>query len=224
MAKNKLHRFSQIHSFSNVVQPGDRYPCPDHPMRGQWNKEFFNNDHPITLEIGCGKGEYTIGLAQAFPERNFIGIDIKGERLWRGAKTALEQGLQNVAFLRIQAERINHFFAEQEVSEIWITFPDPQPQESRIRKRLVYPAFLDRYRRLLLPQGLIHLKTDNRFFFDYALQTIEEQGHELLQHTFDLYHDPAIEEHGVKDIQTYYERKYLEEGLPIHYLQFRLKD
>lgn len=222
MAKNKLFRFSQINSFPNVVQPGDRYPCPDHELRGNWCRDYFSNNHPIVLEIGCGKGEYTLGLAQAFAGKNFIGIDIKGDRLWKGAKAALQLGLQNVAFLRIQAERINHFFAENEVSEIWITFPDPQLQETRKRKRLTGPEFLERYSRIINNQGIIHLKTDNRFLFDFTLETIREANHHLLAHTFNLYADDHLETHGLKDIQTHYETKYLQEGLPIHYLQFRL--
>ena len=192
-------------------------------MRGQWNRQFFLNDHPIILEIGCGKGEYTIGLGRAFPEKNFIGIDIKGEGLWKGAKEALEAGLDNIAFLRIQVERIRHFFSENEVDAIWLTFPDPQLQLSRERKRLTSRRFLDLYQGILKPHGIIHLKTDSRPLFDFTLEMIRQEGHQLLLHTFDLYKDDQVEIHGVKDIQTYYEAKYLEQGLPIHYLQFQLK-
>jgi tRNA (guanine-N7-)-methyltransferase len=223
VGKNKLRKFSEINTFANVIQPGDRHPCPDHPMRGQWNRQYFRNDHPIILEIGCGKGEYTVGLGRAFPENNFIGIDIKGERLWKGAKEALEAGLDNIAFLRIQAERIQHFFVENEVDAIWLTFPDPQLQQSRERKRLTSNRFLDLYQKILKPDGIIHLKTDSRSLFDYTLEMIQQGGHTLLQHTFDLYQDDQVEVHGVKDIQTYYESMYLEQGLPIHYLQFQLK-
>lgn len=222
MVKNKLSKFAQINTFPNVVQPGDLHPCPDHPLKGQWNEKFFMNDNPIILEVGCGKGEYTTGLGTKFPGHNFIGIDIKGERLWKGAREALDSGLLNVAFLRIQAERINHFFSENEVSGIWLTFPDPQLQGSRSRKRLSSPDFLMRFEKILKSDGLIHLKTDNRALFDYTLYIIKQQGHILGQHTYDLYNSNDITEEGVKEINTYYEAIYLKKGLPIHYLQFRL--
>jgi tRNA (guanine-N7-)-methyltransferase len=222
VAKTKLKKFIQLDNFSNVIQPGDRYPVVDHALKGNWNTIHFKTNNPLTLEIGCGKGEYTIGLAKAFPEKNFIGIDIKGDRLWRGAKEATELGLENVAFLRIQAERINHFFARDEVSEVWLTFPDPQKEESRRRKRLSGPEFLQRFSKILSPQGVIHLKTDSRFLFDFTLQVIREHNHQLIEHTFDLYSVNNISQPGLKEIQTYYEQKYLQQGLPIHYLKFRL--
>jgi tRNA (guanine-N7-)-methyltransferase len=161
VVKNKLKKFSQINAFSNVVQPEIKFPESNFPTKVRWNSDFFRNNNPIILEIGCGKGEYTLGLAKTYPENNFIGIDIKGDRIWKGAKEALEEGIYNAAFLRIQAERINYFFEQDEVSGIWITFPDPQPRGSRMKKRLTSPQFLKRYRDLLKPAGLIHLKTDN---------------------------------------------------------------
>lgn len=222
MVKNKLKKFSQINAFSNVVQPGMTYPATNFSYRGTWNSHFFGNDNPIVLEIGCGKGEYTLGLARNYPEKNFIGIDIKGDRIWKGAKEALEESLHNVAFLRIQAERINYFFDQDEVSEIWITFPDPQPRESRKKKRLSSKQFLERYRSILKPYSPIHLKTDSREFFDFTLEVIREGGHTLIFAADNMYSQKNIPEPLLLTIQTYYENMFLSKGLPIHYLKFRL--
>lgn len=223
MAKSKLKKFAQINAFSNVVQPEDKYPVSNYHLRGQWNRAFFRNDHPIVLEIGCGKGEYTTGLARACPTMNFIGIDIKGDRLFRGAREALEEGLFNVAFLRIQAERIQYFFDKEEVSGIWLTFPDPQLRGSRRKKRLTSPQFLDRYRNILKDQAPIHLKTDNASLYEYTLETISSGGHALEFASADLYHDERLDEPMLTAIQTYYEEKFLAEGMPIHYLRFHLQ-
>ncbi len=223
MAKNKLKRFREINSFPNVIQPQDKYPVSDYFLKGNWSAGHFGNSFPIILELGCGKGEYALELARTSPEKNFIGIDIKGERLWKGAKTALEEGLTNLAFLRIQAERINHFFGPDEVSGIWLTFPDPQPRKPRRKKRLTSPAFLDRYQRILVKGSPIHLKTDNKDLFEYTLEVVRENNHKLLTYTDDLYNKGTnINEPLVKEIQTYYEKIYLSQNLPIHYLKFLL--
>ncbi|MFO7998408.1 MAG: tRNA (guanosine(46)-N7)-methyltransferase TrmB [Bacteroidales bacterium] len=220
MAKKKLKKFAEVNFFSNVVQPEIRHPAFNFHLRGAWHKHFFRNNHPIILEIGCGKGEYTVGLARACPTNNFIGIDIKGDRMWTGAKEALELGLGNAAFLRIQAERINYLFSENEVSGIWITFPDPQERASRRKKRLTSPQFLERYRRILKPGSPVHLKTDNQMLFEYTLEVIREEGLGLEFATPDLYGAPHLKEPMVRTIQTYYETKFLEQGRPIHYLKF----
>lgn len=222
MGKKKLKRFAEIASFANVIQPNDRYPVEDHPFKGKWNQAFFQNDKPIILEMGCGKGEYTLALARKYPGLNFIGIDIKGERLWKGAHQALEEGIANAAFLRIQAERINHFFGPAEVSGIWITFPDPQPRQSREKKRLTSPRFLERYARILRPASPIHLKTDSTDLFEYTLEVVRSGGHSLLYHTADLYEEGNVDEPLIKAIQTHYESIFRSEGIPIKYLRFSL--
>jgi len=224
VGKKKLKRFAEIESFANVIQPNDRYPVEDHPFKGKWNISLFKNLHPIVLEVGCGKGEYTVDLARKYPNVNFIGIDIKGERIWKGARQALEEGITNAAFLRIQAERLNFFFGLGEVSGIWITFPDPQLQQSRQKKRLTSPRFLARYEKLLTPGSHIHLKTDNTDLYEYTLEVIEELGHNLLYHTSDLYARENIDEPLIKETQTHYERIFLAGGIPIKYLRFSLKN
>jgi tRNA (guanine-N7-)-methyltransferase len=223
VAKSKLKKFAQINVFSNVIQPEDKYPLSNWHLRGQWGKVFFRNDHPLILEIGCGKGEYTIGLAKAYPTQNFIGIDIKGDRIYRGAAEALETGIHNVAFLRIQAERIQYFFDQNEISGIWLTFPDPQLRGSRRKKRLTSPQFLDRYRQILKPLAPIHLKTDNRLLYDYTLDVIRDMNHQLVSATDNLYANSKPDHPLLTSIQTYYEKKFLASGLPIHYLKFHLR-
>lgn len=222
MPKNKHRKFTEINSFANVVQPGYRFPVSDYSLKGQWGQKFFYNQQPIILEIGCGKGEYTIGLAEAFPQYNFIGIDIKGNRLWTGAKYALEHGLTNVGFLRIQAEHLSCFFGKDEISQIWVTFPDPQPNKPKTNKRLTSQRFLDIYSKFLEPGGIIHLKTDNRPFYDFTLETIDENNHTLLKATSDLYGNPQGVDPLVLNIKTYYENIFLQKGDKICYTQFRL--
>jgi tRNA (guanine-N7-)-methyltransferase len=222
VAKNKLKRFSQINAFSNVIQPEVKHPCSDFSLKGKWNEDFFHRAAPLALEIGCGKGEYTIELAKAKPDAHFIGIDIKGDRIWKGAIAGLESGLYNAAFLRIQAERIGFFFASGEVSEIWITFPDPQPRESRRKKRLTSPQFLERYSRILKPGSPIHLKTDSKLLYDYTLQIIREYAHQLIFATDNLYHANTSDEPLLTEVQTYYEKMFLAENKPIHYIRFAL--
>ena len=216
MGKDKLRKFAEVATFKNVVQldAGKAY-------KGQWSSKFFGNDKPLVLELACGKGEYTVNLAKMFPERNFLGIDYKGNRIWRGAKTALEEGIENVGFLRIQIETILDHFAENEVSEIWITFPDPQPQDSREKKRLTNPNFLAKYRLILGDAGIMHLKTDNDGFFAYTMEQIEGQNLPVLKHTADLYSSDFVGD--ILSIKTYYERKYLSIDKNINYVQWKMK-
>ncbi|MFC3198512.1 tRNA (guanosine(46)-N7)-methyltransferase TrmB [Parapedobacter deserti] len=213
MGKDKLRKFGEIATFANVLQLDE-----GKSMKGQWSATHFGNGHPIVLELACGKGEYTVNMAKLFPDRNFIGIDYKGNRIWRGAKTALEEGIANVAFLRIQIETILDYFAEDEVSEIWITFPDPQPQLSREKKRLTNPVFLSKYQQILTPQGIMHLKTDNDMLFAYTLEKLAELELAVQLQTTDLYRSDIVDE--VLSIKTYYERKYLATAKNINYAKW----
>lgn len=213
MGKDKLRRFAEVSTFSNVVQLD-----AGKPFKGRWAPEFFKNDHPVVLELACGKGEYTVSLGRLFPEKNFIGIDYKGNRIWRGAKTALEDQVSNVGFLRIQIETLLDYFGQGELDEIWITFPDPQPQISREKKRLTSPRFLEKYKRLLKAGGFVNLKTDNPGLHAYTLEKIDEQDLKLLVKTEDLYHSEYADE--VLSIKTYYEKKYLQDNKQINYLKF----
>lgn len=214
MGKDKLRKFAEVATFKNVVQldAGKEF-------KGKWAKEFFKNKQPIILELACGKGEYTVNLAKLFPDKNFIGIDYKGNRIWRGAKTAIEEGIDNVGFLRIQIETILDHFEKGEVSEIWITFPDPQPQDSREKKRLTNPVFLERYKHILVPEGIMHLKTDNDGFYAYTIEQIELQSLPKIKETTDLYHSDLVDD--VLSIKTYYEKKYLAEDKNINYVQWK---
>ncbi|MFH1160206.1 MAG: tRNA (guanosine(46)-N7)-methyltransferase TrmB [bacterium] len=220
MAKKKLIRFTENLSFLHLFQPRYMDLSPHFWLQGKWGSEYFRNEHPITLELGCGKGEYTVGLAHHSPEKNFIGIDIKGARLWRGCKTVEEEGLKNVAFIRIRADHIESLFAPGEIAEIWIAFPDPQVGKKR--KRLTSPVFLNRYKKILTRSGIIHLKTDDRNLFTYTLEKAKEFNMDLILATEDLYKthpdEPAAK------IQTYYEEIWLEEGRQISYLKFRFKE
>lgn len=190
------------------------------PYKGRWATEFFKNNNPVVLELACGKGEYTVNLAQMFPEKNFIGIDYKGNRIWRGAKTAIEENITNVGFLRIQIENLVDYFGENEIDEIWITFPDPQPQISREKKRLTSLRFINLYKQMLKPGGFINLKTDNDGLHAYTAEKIEELGLKLHIKTEDLYHSPYADE--VLNIKTYYEKKYLKDNKNINYLKYSL--
>jgi len=216
MGKDKLRRFAEIATFSNVLQLDE-----GKSFKGNWNSRHFRNENPIVLELACGKGEYSVNLAKMFPEKNFIGVDYKGNRIWRGAKTAIEEGITNVAFLRIQIENIVDYFAQGEVSEIWITFPDPQPQISREKKRLTFPGFLEKYRQTLKPGGVIHLKTDNDGLHAYTAEKIDELKLKLHARTEDLYKSELADE--VLSIKTYYEKKYLADDKNINYLKFSLE-
>ena len=213
MGKDKLRRFAEIDTFNNVLQLD-----AGKELKGKWASNQFKNNNPVVLELACGKGEYTVNLAQMFPDKNFIGVDYKGNRIWRGAKTALEEGVNNVAFLRIQIESILEYFAPEEVDEIWITFPDPQPQVGREKKRLTSPRFLDMYKHIVKQGGFINLKTDNDDLHAYTAEKIGEL--ELILHakTEDLYHSEFDNE--VLSIKTYYEKKYLKDNKNINYLKF----
>ena len=228
MATSKLERFAEIKTFSNCIDISiDTATKGEFPLRGNWNKDHFKNQLPIILELGCGKGEYTVGLSQKYPQHNFIGLDIKGNRIWVGAKEALEKKLNNAAFLRGRIDFIEIAFDKQEVSEIWITFPDPQPTKKGLRKRLTCPRFLARYKNILKPNGVVHLKTDSTLLYEYTLEVIAEYQYKLLDSTNDLYGNAeqnASNENArsdVKSIQTYYEKRYLKEGIKINYLKFQ---
>jgi tRNA (guanine-N7-)-methyltransferase len=222
-SKNKLKRFKENETFVNVFQPTREEVVADQfSLKGKWNSDFFKNDHPIVLELGCGKGEYSVGLAERFPHKNFIGIDIKGARFWRGAKTAVENGLHNVAFVRTQIELIEHCFAANEVSEIWITFPDPQIKYKRTKHRMTNAAFLDNYKKILQPNGLMHLKTDSEFMHGYTLGLLHGAGHEVLYANHNIYKNEGAPDE-VTGIQTFYESQYLEVNKAITYIQFRIK-
>lgn len=221
MGKDKIRRFAENATFRCVVQPEfEEVFRKDYPLKGHWHDTFFKNPNPIVLELGCGRGEYTVALARRFPGKNFIGVDIKGARLWRGAKTATEEEMGNVAFLRTRIEFIESFFAPDEVDEIWITFPDPQLRKNRIKKRLTSPQFLEMYARFLRESGKIHLKTDSRPLHDYTKQLAELNHLAIEAANADIYGTGFADD--VLSIRTTYEQRFLQEGLPITYLRFRL--
>ena len=220
-SKNKLKRFRENETFQNVIQPERDEVLSGFSLKGKWHA-YFKNDNPIVLELGCGKGEYSVALAQNNPEKNFIGIDIKGARFWRGAKTALEENLTNVAFLRTQIELVDHCFAEGEISEIWITFPDPQIKYKRTKHRLVTKPFLDKYQSLLTSDGLVHLKTDSEFLHGYLLGLLHEGKHEILYANHDIYNSSSPPTDATS-IQTFYEKQYLDKNKAITYVKFRTK-
>ena len=190
-------------------------------LKGKWKETFFKNDNPLVLELGCGMGEYSVGLAEKSPNKNFVGVDIKGARIWQGATESLEKGMKNVGFLRIRIDWIESCFEKEEVDEIWITFPDPQVKKRRGTKRLTHPSFLNRYKNILKEDAPIHLKTDSQFLHGYTLGIITGKNHILEDSTHDLYTSPVEREH--MEIKTHYEQIYLDRGLPITYLRFRLK-
>lgn len=238
MGKNKLARWTELGSYPNVIQPaitdvvdnsGDysegavtlgNIRVKDHPVKGHWNETIFRNNNPIVLELGCGRGEYTTGLAERFPEKNFIGIDIKGARMWRGARTSNEKNLRNSAFLRTRIEFINSFFSENEVDEIWVTFPDPHVGARNANKRLTSPWYLNLYRPVLKDNGIMHLKTDNQELHRYTRKVAESNGLEILFSTEDLYFENMPDD--ILSIRTHYEHIFLATGLKITYLSFRL--
>ena len=219
-SKNKLKRFAENETFSNVIQPTREEVVNGFELKGKWNS-FFKNNNPIVLELGCGKGEYTVGLAKLNPDKNYIGIDIKGARFWRGAKTALEENLNNVAFIRTQIELVDELFAQNEVSEIWITFPDPQLKYKRTKHRMTNEIFLKRYQNIVKPEGLIHLKTDSEFMHGYTLGLLHGLGHEVIYANHNVYKNEGSPAEVLK-IQTFYENQYLDKGKPITYIQFRM--
>ncbi len=220
MGKGKLQKFADMARFPHVFEQPWMPTAESVPfaLKGCWGKDFFQNDNPIVLELGCGRGEYTVGLAKLFPDKNFIGVDIKGARMWTGAKQALEEGLKNVAFLRTRIEIIDYFFASGEVDEIWLTFSDPQMKKAT--KRLTSTYFMNRYRRFLADGGLIHVKTDSPFMYTYTRCMIERNALPVEVMTDDLYHSGKADE--ILSIRTYYEQQWLERGLTIKYIRFRL--
>ena len=225
MSKNKLSKFADMERYPHVFQAAAVATDPTpFELRGRWNEAFFHNSNPIVLELGCGRGEYTVGLARLFPDKNFIGVDIKGARMWTGATESLQEGLANVAFLRTHIEFIDRFFAPGEVAEIWLTFSDPQMKKAT--KRLTSTYFLERYRRFLQPGGTVHLKTDSNFLFTYTRCMVEANRLPVAFSTEDLYHTLAATEDGevrtILGIQTYYEQQWIARGLTIKYLKFRL--
>ena len=222
-SKNKLKRFRENETFKNVIQPlREELVDTTFAFKGRWNTDFFKNDNPIVLELGCGKGEYSVALARKYPEKNFIGIDIKGARFWRGAKTALEEGLDNVGFMRTQIELVEYAFAKAEISEIWITFPDPQIKYKRTKHRMTNTVFLQKYKNILTPEGTVNLKTDSEFMHGYTLGLLHGEGHEILDANHNVYKNEYSPKE-VTGIQTFYEKQYLEQGKPITYIKFRVK-
>lgn len=220
-SKNKLKRFRENETFTNVIQPKREAVIEGFNLQGKWHT-FFKNNNPIVLELGCGKGEYTIDLAKNNPNKNFIGVDIKGARFWRGAKTALEENLNNVGFVRTQIELIDQLFAKGEVDEIWITFPDPQIKYKRTKHRMTNTHFLKRYKSILKPDGVINLKTDSEFMHGYTLGLLHGEGHEVLYANHNVYKQEGSPDE-VTSIQTYYESLYLNEDKPITYIRFKIK-
>lgn len=218
-SKNKLKRFRENEIFANVIQPTREEILENFPLQGKWSSHF-KNDNPIILELGCGKGEYTVALAKQNPNFNYIGIDIKGARFWRGAKTALEENLTNVLFLRTQIELIDCCFAKNEIAQIWITFPDPQIKYKRMKHRLTNPDFLKKYQELLKTDGVVHLKTDSEFLHGYTLGLLQEGNHEILYAHHDIYKNHLSPKEATLT-QTFYENQFLEKGKAITYIKFR---
>ena len=207
--------------YHNVFQPTFDELKSDFPLIGKWKSTFFKNDNPLVVELGCGKGEYSVGLAQKYPEKNFLGVDVKGARMWQGATDAIEQGLKNVVFLRTRIEFIEYCFNTDEVDEIWITFPDPQIKKKRAKNRLTHPVFLERYSKILKKDGLIHIKTDSQFLHGYTLGIVEGHNHILEDAEHDIYN--AQLKRSDMEIKTHYEQLFLGKDMPITYLRFRLK-
>jgi|TARA_B110000116_G_scaffold100183_1_gene87090 tRNA (guanine-N7-)-methyltransferase len=228
MGKDKLRKWAENATFNHVFEPDlkEAVRGVDADVKGEWAKEVFLNDNPITLELGCGKGEYTVGLAKQYPNRNFIGVDIKGHRFWRGAKTAKEESIPNVAFLRTKIEFIDRYFDKDEVSEIWLTFSDPQPKDEKGTKRITSPVYIERYKKLLKPGSIINVKTDSVLLYDLSKEGYLEKGYNILQDSQDVYGELVNEvDEDLKaalEIVTYYEDRWLSEGKKIHFLQLKV--
>ena len=221
MGKGKISKFEEMKTFNNVFEPSfDEVFGKDYKTKNNWAREHFKNDHPIILELGCGKGEYTIGMAGLFPEKNFIGIDIKGARIWTGARQAHLKNIRNVAFVRTRIEFINSFFGKDEVDEIWLTFPDPQLKKRRNKKRLTATRFLNSYQGFLKDRGLVHLKTDNTVLYHYTMEMVKVNALRLIFATEDLYGSKQSDM--AYGIHSFYEQQFIEDGLKIHYLKFEL--
>lgn len=222
MCKNKLRKFAEMEQLPRVLQfPFSKIKEEGFPMKGKWHSDFFGNDNPIVLELGCGRGEYTVGLAREFPDKNFIGIDIKGARMWAGAKEAHLNNMTNVGFLRTNIELLSHFFASGEVAEIWITFPDPQMKKTR--KRLTATNFLEMYRKILCNNGVINLKTDSPFLFEYTSRVVAENSLPVCKKLSDVYAEPNAVDR-ILNIRTHYEKQWLSRGLTIKYIAFNLPE
>lgn len=224
VGKNKLARFEENKLLPNVLQPNREETLKGFSLKGKWRQEYFKNNNPIVLELGCGKGEYTVNMAKAFPDKNFIGIDIKGARFWFGAKEAHLSEMDNVAFLRTQIELIEHFFEQGEVDEIWITFPDPQIKYRRTKHRLTHPDFLNRYKKIIKKEAVIHLKTDSEFLHGYTLGLLQGLGYDILSAHHDIYGAPEYNPNTplLREIQTYYEGLFSSKGKTITYIKFKL--
>ena len=222
-SKNKLKRFNENATFNNVFQPTREEALSQYHLKGKWRSEVFKNENPIVLELGCGKGEYSVGLAKSFPEKNFIGIDIKGARFWFGATEAINENLTNVAFLRTQIELVECFFEENEVDEIWITFPDPQIKYRRTKHRMTNSEFLQLYKKILRKDGVVNLKTDSEFMHGYTLGLLHGEGHEVLYANHNVYVNEGSPEE-VTAFQTFYEKQYLEVNKAITYIRFKIKE
>lgn len=227
MGKDKLRKFSEVSEMDHVIEPSkEEMLHGSERLKGKWNEDIFIKDRPITLELACGKGEYTIALARRSPNRNHIGVDIKGNRIWRGAKTSIEDSLDNVAFLRTHIESIDSFFGKDEVDQIWITFPDPQKKSRRAKKRLTHPDFLNRYRKILRPGGTVNLKTDSSTLYDYTMDVILEQGLKVHHRCIDVYVLGKLkfpdELNELMDTKTHYEKIWLEENKQIKFISFEL--
>ena len=221
--KNKIKRFVENETFGNVFQPlREDVVSGNFPLKGKWHKDFFGNENPIALELGCGKGEYSVGLASRFPDKNFVGIDVKGARFWRGAKTAVDDGLTNVAFVRTQIEILEYVFATNEVDEIWITFPDPQIKYKRTKHRMTNSEFLKLYQKFLKPNGIVNLKTDSEFMHGYTLGLLHGEGHEVIYANHNIYVNEGSPAE-VTEIQTFYENQYLATNKAITFIRFRIK-
>lgn len=227
MGKDKLRKWVENKTFDHVFEPNlqDAVNGVDGEMKGKWS-EIFKNDNPITLELGCGKGEYTVGLARMYPDRNFVGVDIKGHRFWRGAKTAHEEELPNVAFLRTRLEFIERYFEKDEVSEIWITFSDPQPKDEKGTKRITSPYYIERYKNILKPGSLINVKSDSVLLYDLSMEGYVEKGYDIQVQSRDVYGElverVSDEMRKALEIITYYERRWLDEGKKIHFIQLKV--
>lgn len=218
----KLEKFADFNSFKNCFTLYFENIKEGLPLKGKWHSEYFKNQNPIVLELGCGKGEYSVGLAKNNPDKNYIGVDIKGNRIWTGAKEALDKNLSNVAFVRTRIDFIEHCFEQGEVSEIWITFPDPQPQKTRERKRLTNMRFIERYRKFLKPGGLVHLKTDSTSLYEYTMEVIKENNLKILFHTNNLYENCPDDRKELTEIKTHYEKLFTARGEDIKYICYQI--